>query len=121
MDELLRELIEFVQQASPMIWETLVRQVYVQAMQSAVWSVFWLLLVGVSVKALAWFNRRDHDGDLVMVDEYGTNAEHALGVVFSIFTALVASVLFFYCVVDFVSRLANPDYYAIQLILEQLR
>lgn len=112
MDELLRELIEFLKNASPMVWETLHRQVYVQAAQYA----FWLVLFGAAVIPCVVLVRKFLE--LREEDEWG---DHELPIALGLMGCALFGILAAFCLVSAVSRLINPDYYAIQIILNSLR
>lgn len=111
MTELLQELIEFLREASPMVWEAMVRQVYVEAAQNAIWTI-------ASIVLMVWgyltymrgytMHEEDEESDGEWIQFIG-GLILALGFVFTIITGFEAVV-----------RLVNPNYYAIKLILEQL-
>ena len=105
MDEILKALMEFLKEASPVAWNALVRQVYA----TAVLHVFW---AGVATGGgvILW-KIAPRFGEYM--DDKG--ARH--------FTTGVAVVLFFISLI-FVSmagmKFYNPDYYAIRIILDAL-
>lgn len=116
MDELLKELIEFIKSASPMVWETFQRQVYVAAAYSIVWGVI-ALVSGIALLWLAryWYNKKQQISDHYDRLDYsmGTWLSVILGV-----SILAGSLAFF---MDAAAHYMNPNYYTIQLILGNLQ
>jgi len=112
IDEVLQKFIEFVQNASPYIWQTLIKQVYVEA--------FGYLLFGVGLTAVSVIlfkvgekayikaqNERFYDGELL----------YFLSFAFSGVAGFVA----FLFLVSAVKWFVNPDFYAIRFILESIQ
>lgn len=116
MEELLKELIEFVRSASPMVWETFQRQVYVAAAYSVVWGVI-ALVFSIALLWLAryWYNKRQQISDRFDRLDYSTGMW--LSAVFGV--ALLAGSLAFF--MDAAAHYMNPNYYTIQLILGNLQ
>ena len=102
MTEILSELIEFLREVSPSVWQTLVRQVYIEAIAYIVIAVILVILCIICVKVLKrnWSNT-DTYSVLFVVTSFGGVA---------ILVLLVSAGM----------KLANPEFYAIQYILSQL-
>jgi hypothetical protein len=112
IEEAVTKLIEFLQTASPMVWETLIKQVYVEAYSQIAWGVI-LLLVGcfmVRTSLVCYKKLMDDDDDF-----WG----HA-----SMTTGLLSVLCFLFMAVNFFSglkQLANPQFYAIKYIIDQIK
>lgn len=102
---LLSKLIEFVENASPVIWAAAEKQVLVSAVQALVWAAVLLSIAGV----LAYYARKCY--------AYGVDDDFippaALVCVVSIATGIAAVAL----ALDAIAYILNPTYYAIQNIL----
>jgi len=109
IDKTLQTLIDFLQMASPVIWETFIRQVYISAYLDFVWAGVFLI---VSLAMWRWsrhFEVRNDDRD----------DEEAMWICRAISVAALMICLVLVDVV--VVQLSNPNYYAIQLIMKQLK
>jgi hypothetical protein len=106
MDKLLQQLIDAVKMATPVIWEALVRQVYVSTIAFGVGGV--ILCVFSIALAVAGKKTDISDGD------------HSIQYAFWFFSFFFASasMALFTCGV---MRWLNPNYYAIQMIIDSLR
>lgn len=108
-NDAIRQLIEFIQTSAPVVWDSLIRQVYVEAFGSALVMVV-LIIAGIALLRLSLKLKREEDAR-----EYSDDADDwwwgalALGILF----LLLASVSLYMGI----ARLVNPIYYAIQLIL----
>jgi hypothetical protein len=109
IDEVLRKLIDFLQEASPFVWSTLLRQVYVDAAGNIAWSVGLLVLAFVLYKAGKY--GKEHATDYNMLGE--------MGLIAWFFCALFG-VASFSLLVDAIKYFSNPEFYAIQYILRQI-
>lgn len=128
MEELLKELIEFVKSASPMVWTALIKQVYVYAIQNLVWGLLFLVASIASGRTMIFFinrwiaiNKGMDDGESEYyhysdVPTYVMGCSMASVCVFPLLVALALGTI-----LEGASRLINPEFYAIQLILKQLR
>ena len=104
MDELLSELIAFVKQASPALWQIAQQQVRVEAIQGTIGFALLLAATALCAWVCVVFYRGNDDSDL---------AAMVLGAVIGII-ALVWSML---VLVDTIGRWLNPDFYAIQILV----
>jgi hypothetical protein len=124
MDEtIIQKLIDFIETASPVVWEAAYRQVYVEAISNF---LVFLGLVALSVICYRYFTEfRDESIRLnKILDETngytgGTRSKRD--------DANIASVFFAVCIVLFagisvfiiggvIGRVINPDYYAIKIL-----
>ena len=107
--ELLERLIDFIENASPVIWEAATKQVAVQAASHLMWAtlLFVATLALLYVAKKSWKER-----------EYNSNEE--LFVVFSILAAATGILGLVLCTHG-VSLLMNPEYYAIDNLLDLLQ
>lgn len=118
MDELLKELIEFVQQASPLVWSALLKQVYIYAFQHLVWGVLFGSLALVCSIVCSRFTAKWIT--LVKEEDYVEDHVSFLSV-FSGCLAILSWLITFGMLIEGISRFINPEYYAIRLILYQLK
>jgi uncharacterized membrane protein YidH (DUF202 family) len=112
MDQVLQELVEFVKTASPVIWEALYRQVYVIAASRLLWAIGLAVLIYGALRfaktAWAW---HEEDGGFADYNQ--------LAYVCYVISVVLGTAAFGLVVSAFM-RLANPNYYAINLILYKL-
>jgi hypothetical protein len=98
------QLIEFLKNASPAIWQVLIKQVYIEASEK----LFWGILFGVVAFILFKIANSDR-----VFDDPENNVFLYAGSGLCLFIALVflvSSVMWF----------INPDFYAIRFILQSL-
>lgn len=109
MEELLRELVEFVKTASPELWAILIKQVKVEAVTDAMWVGAFLLCVWLLYKFVI---RRI----LMEEDDFDRNME--LGFAWLVEASLLLTAFRF--TIGIVRHLSNPEFYCIQYIIGQL-
>ena len=102
MTEILSELIDFLREVSPSVWQTLVRQVYVEAI------TYLAVAVVLAFICVVLASRKLREGDY---DSYGE---------FTVILLIVSGSGSFALLVAGAMRLANPEFYAIRYILSQL-
>jgi hypothetical protein len=109
MEQAIVSLIEFVEKASPIIWEAGRRQVT----SSIVTSTIWLILISVGLYVLVrvtkeWWNNLSEpfkkDGDKQFI----------LGLLITVIISGIVIIAFI--ITGMASRIINPDYYAIRYI-----
>ena len=100
MENIFQQLIDLLKNIAPEVWQSLVLQVAIQAQQYLVWAIVLDVFAGLCII-----------GGILMFDSDGAGL-----VMFGICLALV-SVAFW---VSRYGRLANPEFYAIQMLLSQL-
>ena len=107
--ELLGQLVEFVQEVAPMVWRIAMKQVMVEAVQWGMAAVFSLMVVAVLVLVARYFYKKCNEDNEDIEDIENVLFPSALAVI------LFAFSLFF--VAEVAGRLINPEFYAIQLLL----
>lgn len=118
MEETLIQLIEMLKSASPHIWEVLIKQVYLEATFGSVFAgLFFLGFVFCLYWAIvgAWALHRENNEDGYCT-QWSTDEVFVWGT--------ISIVLFVILVLIFdtsVIRLFNPEFYALQYILESLK
>lgn len=120
MTELLYELIGWLKATSSVVWGALVKQVYANTFEIVAWAVISGFIAkvffGVAKKLLAKSKedkRTAYRNDDMTDSDWATLSSSILGVVF----AIIASGLLIYAA----KMLYNPEYYAIKMILDNLR
>jgi hypothetical protein len=109
IDEVLKQLIDFLQTASPMVWETLIKQVYITGLSYVLWGAglgvasFYCIKVGN-------YGRRQMEDD---ADWFG-------GAILAFVGAALTGVTSFGLLVSAIAHFINPEFYAIQYILAQI-
>ena len=72
MTELLQQLIDFIKSASPIVWEALVRQVYVEAVSYAAWAVLTTIVVFIWIRLAKWAKKEKKKANKNVYNEWGT-------------------------------------------------
>jgi multisubunit Na+/H+ antiporter MnhB subunit len=116
VDLLLQELITTLKELSPLLWETLMRQVYLNALTTSIWAVaglvFSVVCLRICKKTYNYYYKQNGEQDYSVVNEL-TIAFSAVGVV-------GGAIVFLVCISYAIPMFINPQYYAIQLILENM-
>ncbi len=118
---MLSKLVDFVESASPVIWEAAQRQVVADIVSSMVWVIVCLILV----IALVWLARWSYATLKQMAEEnkgagyYSMRNEDGFAFAFvsSGIGAVIAAIIFFALITDIAKMVINPTYYAIENIL----
>jgi len=100
--DVLGELVTFVKTASPEVWRILIKQVYIIAAQN-------LIGVGVCVTLAVLLFKAAKSTTLAYHEDDGV--DYLMVMIFSIATILLAAAI---------ARLINPEFYAIQYLLQSL-
>lgn len=111
MTDLLRELIDYVVEASPILWSILTKQVYA----NIVADMLWVVVLGASCVLLVKFTKHGiekHEEDSYSMWELWA----ALGGMGALLAGAISMVL----LTGLVKMIINPEFYAIRLILAQL-
>ncbi len=111
IDETLRKLIEFIQDASPVVWQTLIKQVYVEASARILWALA-LLVLGYLVIKLVNAKKKKYDEDYDD-GQFLEDSAWAVGYIIAAVIFIIAFALF----VSSLMRFMNPQFYAIRFIL----
>lgn len=112
MNDALQRLIEFVEAASPVIWAAYFKQVYVHTAVNLAWALVMGGCVPLLVRARKYCEKKYEAQDHFDSWEIGV----ALAWVGIVSTAFIAIGL----TLSAAGRLANPEFYAIQLLLNGL-
>lgn len=109
IDQVLQDLINFIKNTAPMVWETLVRQVYNDAITYFFWAltllVFTIILWRAGKKWEKACEEEDDDSGYFM-------APYILAVVFAIIIPVLIS--------TGIRMFVNPNFYAIKSILTMI-
>ena len=111
MDDALQQVIDFLKTASPVIWQTLIRQVYSEAISYLVWA-FVLGGISFALAKLFIYGTKQLDEDTYSV----WNLWRWVCVVVSGFAGLTS----FGILVSAIQWFANPEFYAIRFLLDRL-
>jgi hypothetical protein len=112
MDTAIQKLIEFIESKSPFLWETLYKQVYIEIWLNFVWFAVCGGLVVASYKLYKYGLKKKEEDEFSMWEMAAVGG--CCGVV-------ILSVVAVMCFNNGLVRLINPDYYAITLILLNLK
>ena len=121
MEDILREALEIVKEASPHVWGVMMRQVYTQAylglIQSGLATMFLIAYIVIFIKTLAATKENDpfKDKSEIMVAVF--SGWLFGGGVISFFLIIFTPVVFF----SSISKLLNPEYYAIRYLIGWLQ
>lgn len=105
MEETLLQLVELLKDASPVVWQILIKQVYVDAIANLLWATTLIFAAFRMYKPAAkkWGEEEDNPESLILW-------------LFSGICALAGMV----CLTDAVTHFLNPEFYAIQYILSKI-
>jgi hypothetical protein len=111
MDELLRDLLEMLKTVSPEVWQILIRQVYVEALQNLLWVIVSVVMSWVSYRLMLPRLKDEYPDDYLdwNFPEHLYPWTFGLGI-------LVAFINF----VMGISYVLNPEFYALRYLLSQL-
>lgn len=116
MEELLTQLIDFVKDASPQLWDVLIKQVYSNAVVQLVVGILLLIIGIVGVTWIVRLYRISNDREN---DNYGNDY-----VLLYPFIATGVFVCFFVALIFIpggLQQFYNPEYYAITDIINSLK
>ena len=112
MDEMLLKLIEMIEKASPAVWDIVNRQVYSDAFEKFVWAMV-LLVFGLIFFKLATLAHKNAEGSEKFEWEVATTFFYLLG--------LLSSLAFLSFSVYVIKMLYNPQFYAIQYLINSVK
>lgn len=115
MDTMLQELITYLKEVSPAVWETLMRQVYMNAIIAIIWGVAGLVLFVACLMLVRKAYKKVQEAP--RWDAVGSE----MIIMFGSVGAGIGIVGFLICITSAIPMLLNPQYYAIELILQNLR
>jgi len=112
--DVLAQLVEFVENAAPMVWAIARRQVVVSIAEH----ILWFLGVG----GFAWWGiRLGKKWRKSFVADEILDTPEGFAVMLAVIFAYIAVPVAFGLLIAIISRLVNPDFYAIQLLLNFAR
>lgn len=113
MTELLQQLVEFIKDASPYVWNLLIKQEYINAYANLIWTGILLILciIGVIIGIKMW-----KLGDEEKDDDSSWYGASLTSFVISVITGVIGLVI----LTPAVKILLNPEYYAIIHIIGKL-
>lgn len=114
IDEVLRKLIDFLQGASPLVWQALIKQVYVEASARLAWAIgcgvvtYFLFKLVNSQKAE--YEKECSDGRFLQDSAWAWLYAGIACTAIASFGLAVSSFMWFF----------NPEFYAIRFILQNI-
>ena len=110
-NELIRKLVEFVEEASPIIWAAVQRQVMVSAIGDLVWAtVFLAITIALVYGCIRCRN-------IYLKDTYDNDGWDVFAILFGL-SAAGAAFIFGFLLSNGLSYLLNPDYRAIKILID---
>ncbi len=113
MNEVLIQLIDMLKTMSPLVWQTLIKQVYSDGVASIIWAII-LFIFGICLVKLTMVGYKKYSED---DDEIGW----LMTQIFSSIGSVVTILFSFYYIISAIQHLFNPEFYAIQYIISQLK
>jgi len=108
MNETLSQLMEFLKEASPMVWETLIKQVYVEAVRDFTWSILFFIVCFFLVKTGVYGQKQS---------EENYNSDWSSGMWFAYIGAGISGLIALIVLSSVITHVINPEFYAIRFIL----
>jgi len=106
MEETIKELIELLQSASPIIWQALLKQAHNEAAMLLIWSVILTPVVALSAIWSIKFTKENDPIPEILAGAW-------------IMTAILATILIQIVMAAYL-RLSNPEFYALKYFLDGL-
>ena len=113
MEDLLYKLIEIVESAAPALWEIARRQVFANTLASTLWAIASFMSVGICTSIALYFRRQDRRSR--------SFEDHEGAIVCCAFVGVGSLVVFLVCITSIVYYAANPDYYAIKVLMAMVK
>jgi hypothetical protein len=114
IDETLSKLIEFLESASPLVWQTLIKQVYLEAFSKLVWGIA-ILVVALVLYRFANLHKKAYE------EKWDDGRYFQDGDPWIIYTAIsLVGLWAFYLLVAAAMWFINPEFYAIRFLLEKV-
>ena len=108
---IITELIEFLKTASPIVWQSLIKQVYSEAIVDLVWGLF---LGGICFGLAKLFI---YGSEQYKKDDY---SDWGWGKLVALIGSGTAGLISFGLIVTALQWFANPEFYAIRFLLEKI-
>jgi hypothetical protein len=119
--DLLKELVETVQNIAPRVWEIAIRQVYVGMIG---WILFLLVALGGLILAI-WIFRSMLGSYRKEVEAYKAKEQYSdpdpSWIVLGTFFVLLAMAITSLPIYEILARLINPHWYAIELLVNYVK
>lgn len=123
MTEILQKLIDLVQQSAPALWEIARRQVVALSIQDGVVLLVFLILGSIGFHYIMpvwkWGFTGEKDSWGLRKDDHTVEAGFLIGTL--VLVDIVSVVVIISNAVAIAMRLANPDFYAILILLNLVR
>lgn len=103
--DILSELVKFLQEVSPLVWQSLIKQVYVEAVGFLMWGIG---LAAICPPVARWAKARLEDDD--------TDIPAVLAFICIVIAVLVSLMLLTSAIQHFI----NPEFYAIRFIVSSV-
>ena len=114
IDEVLRKLIDFLQGASPLVWQSLIKQVYVEASARLAWALGFVVVTYFLFKLVnfkkAEYEKEYDDGRFFQDCGWAWVYAGIACTAITSFGLAVSSFMWFF----------NPEFYAIRFILQNI-
>ena len=110
MEDIAIEIIEMVKSLSPEVWRIFVRQAYVSGISNIAWGFLLGVLTILDVKAVKFFLKKTEE-----------DRDYEIGVFVGAITGVSLLIMSLVCFSDGITMLANPEYRALELLLQGIR
>lgn len=110
-EQALQQLIELIKNASPVVWQAIMKQVTANSFELLFWSLVSFCAMFIFLKLAAYGNKMKQEEK----DDWET--PYLSGIFLAALCFTVASMF----LIEVLERFYNPEFYAIRYILEQLK
>lgn len=117
LQELLAQLVQFVQDKSPIVWEMAMKQVYTKIVLDIFWGLVFLIVAVLAYKSFRHFYKVTQD---IKSSDHVTPWEWENTEIAFIISALISVATFFFFLVEIgliISYVMNPQYYALKILM----
>lgn len=125
MESILQQLIDFVKEASPVIWQAYVQQAVISGINSLIFSTM-LLVGGILSLLYGKVNEKLHATEEEVTDHWGNKnkprQDEFRDKYFGAY--IVSAICYIWSTIELtmgIGHLFNPNYYAIQLMIDQFK
>ena len=112
MESTLNQAIEYIRNIAPAVWAILMKQVYSNAIVSTVGCIIFIIVTVAFLWGIRYCIKR-HEKD--------SYSEWEMGVLFLSTGTFITSLISFFALVDAFQKFYNPEFYAIQQIIQVTR
>ena len=103
--DILSELVKFLQEVSPLVWQSLIKQVYVEAVGYLMWGIGLAVICPPVVK---WAKARLEDDDT------------DIPAIFAFIGVVIAAPVSLLLLTSAIQHFINPEFYAIRFIVSSV-